>query len=61
MDGLKSLKYSRKFWLAAFGVVQTLVLYFLKVPDEIWQSIATLVGVLIASIAVEDAATKLNK
>jgi hypothetical protein len=52
---MKSLLYSRKFWLAVFGVVQALVLHFLDVPQVIWQSIAALVAVLIASIAYEDA------
>ena len=55
---MSSLLYSRKFWLAVFGVVQALVLYYLDVPEEIWLSIEGLVGVLIASIAVEDAALK---
>jgi len=31
------------------------------VPDDIWQSIAALVGVLVASIAVEDAAKHRGK
>lgn len=52
---MKTLLYSRKFWLAVFGVVQAVVLHYLNVPDDIWQSIAALVAVLIASIAVEDA------
>lgn len=52
------LLHSRKFWLAVFGVVQALVLHYLDVPDDIWQSIVVLVGVLIAAIAVEDAAEK---
>lgn len=52
------LLHSRKFWLAVFGVVQALVLHYLAVPEEIWQSIVALVGVLIAAIAVEDAAEK---
>lgn len=58
MDGLQSLMQSRKFWLAVFGVVQTLVFHFLDVPDEVWQSIAALVGVLITTISIEDAAFK---
>jgi len=53
---MNGLLRSRKFWLAAFGVVQAIVLHYLSVPEEIWQSIAALVGVLVASIAVEDAA-----
>lgn len=55
---LNGLLVSRKFWLAVFGVVQALVFHYLNVPDEIWQAIAALAGVLIASIAVEDAAEK---
>jgi hypothetical protein len=55
---LNGLLRSRKFWLAVFGVVQALVLHYLAVPEEIWQSIVALVGVLIAAIAVEDAAEK---
>jgi nicotinamide riboside transporter PnuC len=51
---------SRKFWLAVFGVLQAIVLHYLNVPDDIWQAIAALVGVLIASIAVEDAGAKIQ-
>lgn len=57
---LRSLSVSRKFWLAVFGVVQALVLHFLNVPDEVWQSIVGLMMVLIGSIAVEDAGTKFS-
>lgn len=60
-NGLKSMLYSRKVFWATFGVIQALVLHYLNVPDDVWKSIAALVGVLITSIAVEDAATKLNK
>jgi len=52
---MNGLLKSRKFWLAVFGIAQALVLHYLAVPDEIWQSIVALVGVLIASIALEDA------
>ena len=58
MSILQSLLHSRKFWLAIFGVVQAVVLHYLSVPEEIWQSIAGLVMVLIASIAIEDAGEK---
>lgn len=57
---MSTLLRSRKFWLAVFGVVQALVLHYLQVPDDIWQSIAALVAVVIASIAVEDAAAKVS-
>ena len=55
---MKILLKSRKFWLAVFGVIQAIVLYYLNVPSEIWQTIAGLVAVVIAGIAVEDAGTK---
>ena len=60
MSFLKSLLVSRKFWLAVFGIIQSVVLHYLSVPDEIWQSIAALVGVLIASIAIEDAGRNIS-
>ena len=49
---------SRKFWLAVFGVVQTVVLHYVNVPQDIWVAIDALVVVLIYSIAVEDAGAK---
>lgn len=55
---MKSLLVSRKFWLAVFGVVQAVVLHYFQIPEAIWQTIAALVGVLIAGIAVEDAGAK---
>lgn len=55
---MNGLLHSRKFWLAVFGVAQALVLHYLAVPEEIWQTIAALVGVVIAGIAVEDAGEK---
>jgi membrane protein YdbS with pleckstrin-like domain len=60
MEGLKSLLHSRKFYLALFGVIQVVVLHYFNVPDEIWQSIAALVAVLIGSIALEDAGRNVN-
>jgi hypothetical protein len=58
---MASLLRSRKFWLAVFGVVQAVVLHYFAVPDDIWQTIAALIGVLIAGIAVEDAGAKIGK
>ena len=55
-----ALLRSRKFLLAMFALIQAVVFHFLEVPDELWQAIAALVAVLIAAIAVEDAAEKLN-
>ena len=58
MDVLKLLLRSRKFWLAVFGVIQTVVFHYIDVPQDVWMSIDALVGVLIATIAVEDYAEK---
>lgn len=58
---MKSLLYSRKFWLAVFAVVQSIVLHYLDIPQEVWQTIVALVMVLITSIAVEDFAEKQGK
>jgi len=55
---MNGLLKSRKFWLAVSGIAQALVLHYLQVPAEVWQSVVVLVGVLIASIAVEDAGQK---
>ena len=55
---LQKLLRSRKFWLAVVAVIQAVVLHYLNVPDDIWQSIMALIGVLITMIAVEDAALK---
>jgi hypothetical protein len=57
---MSSLLKSRKFWLSVFGIVQVVVLHYFNVPDEIWQSIAALVAVLIGSIALEDAGRNVN-
>jgi hypothetical protein len=55
---MSSLLRSRKFWLAVFGIVQALVLHYLAVPEEVWQSIVALVMTVIAGIALEDAGAK---
>jgi len=61
MDWLKALSRSRKFWLAVFAIVQTVVLSLIPdFPDEVWQAIDGLVVVLIGSIAAEDSAAKRN-
>lgn len=58
---LSALLRSRKFWLGVFGTIQAIVFSAIPdFPDEVWQSITALVMVLIAMIAVEDAASKIN-
>lgn len=58
---LNGLLHSRKFWLAVFGVAQSL--FFECIPDfpsDVWQSIDALIIVVIMSIAIEDAAKKIG-
>ena len=47
---------SRKFWLAVYGVAQTLVLHYFQVPADIIAAVDALIVVLISAIAYEDAA-----
>lgn len=59
MAVLKALARSRKFWLAVFAVVQSVVFgLWPDFPVEIWVAIDALVVVLINAIAHEDAAAK---
>lgn len=58
---MNGLLKSRKFWLAVFAMVQAIVLHYLNVPDDIWQSITAMIMILIAAIATEDFAEKNNK
>ena len=61
MQPLKALLNSRKFWVAGLAMIAKLVFYFIpSFPAEIWDSIEILAGVLIAAIALEDAAQKLG-
>jgi predicted choloylglycine hydrolase len=56
---LLALLRSRKFWLAVIAVVQTIVFQFYpEFPPAMWQAIDGLLAVLIAGIAIEDAAEK---
>ena len=58
---LNGLLYTRKFWLAVFGLVASILFYFLPdFPLEIWLAVEVLVAVLIASIAIEDAGAKIG-
>lgn len=56
---MASLLHSRKFWIAVFGLIQTILFQFVPdFPPAVWQSIDALVVVLITMIAFEDAAEK---
>lgn len=55
---VSSLLRSRKFLLAFFGLIQTVVAFYLEFPVEVWGSINALIAVLIGSIAYEDGQEK---
>ena len=56
MNGFEMLLRSRKFWLAVVGIVQIVLFQFVPdFPEQVWQAIAGLLAVLIASIAIDDA------
>ena len=47
---------SRQFWTAVLALVQTIVLNYLHVPAEIWQSIDAILIIVIAMFTVENVA-----
>jgi predicted histidine transporter YuiF (NhaC family) len=51
---MATLIHSRSFWLAVVAVIQTIVLYYLQVPEAIWLSINGLIGVVIVALTVDD-------
>jgi len=55
---LGALLRSRKFWLTVIAVLQTVLLQYFGVSQELWQAINTLLMALVGFIAVEDAAQK---
>lgn len=58
---MKSLLYSRKFWLAVIALAQTLLFNFIPgFPPAVWQAIDAVLAVLIAAIAIEDAGAKIG-
>jgi len=57
-----ALLRSRKFWLAVVAVIQTIIFTAVPTfPQDVWQAINELLVILIATIAIEDAAEKLLK
>lgn len=53
-----SLLHSRKFLLAVFAVVQSVIFAYIEIDPSVWQAIDGLILALIAAIAWEDAAEK---
>jgi hypothetical protein len=55
---LQALVRSRKFWLAVVAVIQTVVLHYVSVPQDIWLAIDGMIALVIAGIALEDYGAK---
>lgn len=56
---ITNLFHSRKFWLALVAVAQTILFNFVPdFPRQVWETIDTLIVIVIAAITVEDAAAK---
>jgi hypothetical protein len=51
---MEKLLKSRQFWTAVLALVQTIVLNYLQVPAEIWQSINAILVIVIAMFTIED-------
>lgn len=60
---LTALLQSRKFWIALFGVIGSVILYVQGAipPEQLSDAIVALVGILMSAIALEDAAQKYGK
>ena len=55
------LLYSRKFWLAVVACAQTILFQLVPgFPQQVWQSIDAVLVIVIAAIAVEDAAASIG-
>ena len=57
---LMKLLRSQAFWVAFVAMVHTIVATYLKVPVEIWVSIDSFLGVIIAILAVDSAAARIE-
>lgn len=53
---MMALLKNRQFWLAVVALVQTIVLNYVGVPQEIWAAIDAILAVVIAAFTVEDVA-----
>ena len=57
----RRLLFSSKFWLAVVALAQTVLFQFVpSFPKEVWLSINAVIAIVIAGIAAEDFAAKIN-
>jgi hypothetical protein len=57
---LQSLLKNKAFWLAVVALLQTILLNYLNVPNDIWISINAILMVLIAAFTIDDAARSVS-
>ena len=48
------------FWLAVVGVLQSFLFYYVDVPKELWISVDALIGIVIASLTINDAVVRIS-
>lgn len=51
---MEALLRSKAFWTAFVSVVAVVVMRYTAIPEEIWQSIAALLAVVIGIFTVDD-------
>lgn len=57
---MESLLKSKAFWTAFVSVVAVVVMRYTAIPEEIWQSIAALLAVVIGIFTVDDLEKGIN-
>lgn len=51
---MEKLLKSKAFWSAVVSVIAVIVMRYTLIPEEIWQSIAALLGVVIGIFTIDD-------
>jgi Na+/H+ antiporter NhaD/arsenite permease-like protein len=58
---MKILLTSKAFWTALVSVIAVLVMRYTAIPEEVWQSIAALLSVIIGIFTVDDLENGIRK
>ena len=53
-SAISKLLHSEAFWSAHIGLLSTVVMRYLNVPDDIWQAFLALIAVIVASFAIDE-------
>lgn len=51
---MKKLLTSKAFWTALISTIAVLVMRYTAIPEEVWQSIAALLAVIVSLFTVDD-------